>query len=444
MFERVGMTDYRIRIGKSEKVYHIYMLKKYFESGDSSEGVSGASKNIEESSDLENVAAAVIEDETDEDVELMLPGLSPGGSETVKDVHISSDLSEEQQQQWWQLVNEFQDIFSDRPGEIKAVEHRIRLTDDNPICSKPYPVPHAMKEVIKEEVKEMKRLGVIEPSNSPYASPLLIVKKKDGSNRPVVDFRRLNKVTVFDAEPMPSAEDIYARLSSSQYFSKMDFCKGYWQIPMAVEDRAKTVFSTPFGLYQFTRMPFGLQNACATYGRMMRLLLDGMQQADNFVDDVISFTDGWIQHLQELRELFERVRGAGLTVKPSKCYFGHRQVDFVGHTVGQGSLRTKDDKVERIVQAPVPKTKTQLRSYLGLAGYYRRFVPSYATVAAPLTDLLRKGAPNNLEWGAAQESAFQQLKGMLASQSVLRLPDQSKQFLLRTDASDLGLGAVLL
>ena len=192
----------------------------------------------------------------------------------------------------WQLVNEFQDIFSDRPGEIKEVEHQIRLTDDNSIRSKH--VPHAMKEVIKEEVKEMKRLGVIEPSNSPYASPLLIVKKKDGSNRPVVDFRRLNKVTVFDAEPMPSAEDIYARLSSSQYFSKMEFCKGYWQIPMAVEDRAKTAFSTPFRLYQSTRMPFCLQNACATYGRMMRLLLGGMQQTDNFVDDLISFTDGWM------------------------------------------------------------------------------------------------------------------------------------------------------
>jgi len=142
-------------------------------------------------------------------------------------------------------------------------------------------------------------------------------------------------------------------------------------------------------------MPFGLQNACATYGRMLHLLLDGMQQTDNFVDDVISFTDGRMQHLQELRELFERVHGAGLTVKPSKCYFGYRQVDFVGHTVGHGSLRTMDDKVERIVQAPVPKTKTQLRSFLGLAGYYCQSVPSYATVAAPLTDLLRKGAPNN-------------------------------------------------
>jgi len=193
--ERVGMTDYRIRIGKTEKVCHINMLKKYFELGDSNKGVSGASKNTEKSSDLENVAAAAIEDETDEDVELMLPGLSPGGSETVKDVHISNDLSDEQQQQLWQLVNEFQDIFSDRPGEIKEVEHRIRLTGDNPIHSKPYPVPHAMKEVIKEEVKEMERLGVIEHSNSPYASLLLIVKKKDGSNRSVVDFRCLNKVT---------------------------------------------------------------------------------------------------------------------------------------------------------------------------------------------------------------------------------------------------------
>jgi len=138
-----------------------------------------------------------------------------------------------------------------------------------------------------EVVKEVERLGVIEKSDFPYASPLLVVKKKDGSNGPVVDFRRLNKITIFDAEPMPNVDDIYARLSSSEYFSKLDFCKSYWQIPMAPDDRQKTAFCTPLGLYQFTRMPFWLQNACATYGQMMRRVLEGLEQTDNFVDDVI-------------------------------------------------------------------------------------------------------------------------------------------------------------
>ena len=440
--DRVGPTDYRIRIGDVEKVYHINMLKKYHESPIEKQSVSHTSKSKTDTV-AEIVAAAVVEEEID-DVELDVPGKSSNATETVNNVHISDELDPEQRNQLWKLLREFEDIFSDLPGKTDVIEHRIVLTDGNPIRCKPYPVLHALKDAIIEEVKEMERLGVIEKSDSPYASPLLIVKKKDGSNRPVVDFTRLNKITVFDAEPMPNVDDIYARMSTSRYFSKLDICKGYWQIPMASDDRQKTAFCTPLGLYQFTRMPFGLQNACATYGRMMRQVLEGMKQTDNFVDDVISFTDDWMNHLQELKQLFLRVRKSGLTVKPSKCYFGYNSLDYVGHNVGQGCLRTLVDKVKQIVNAPVPKTKKQLRSFLGLAGYYRRFVPSYASVAAPLTDLLRKGSSNKLEWSQAQDSAFKQLKAMLSSQPVLRLPDHDKPYILRTDASDVGLGAVLL
>jgi len=325
-----------------------------------------------------------------------------------------------------------------------VVEHKILLTDHNPIRCKPYPIPFALREAVKSEVEEMCRLGVIERSDSPYSSPLLLVKKKDGTNRPVVDFRKVNKVTIFDAEPMPRVDDIYAKLANARYFSTLDFCKGYWQIPMAVEDREKTAFSTPFGLFHFVRMPFGLQNAGATYSRMMRYVLEGLEFTDNFVDDVVSFADEWSSHLGELRALFERVRAAGLTVKPSKCHFGYTQVEYVGHVVGGGNLRTMSDKADKIAQAPVPRTKRQLRSFLGLTGYYRRFVPDYATIAAPLTDLTRGRSPNQLPWGEEQDEAFTRLKQCLCSEPVLRLPDPERPFALRTDASDVGLGAVLL
>jgi len=141
---------------------------------------------------------------------------------------------------------------------------------------------------------------------------------------------------------MPNV-DIYARMSRARYFSKLEFCKGFWKIPMALDDRKKTAFCTPLGLYHFTRMPFGLQNACATYGRMMRRVLEGLEQTDNFVDDVISFTDGWLSHMQELQQLFTRVRQAGLTVKPSKCYFEYDSLDYGGHKVGQGCLYIMED-----------------------------------------------------------------------------------------------------
>lgn len=297
---------------------------------------------------------------------------------------------------------------------------------------------------MKEEVEKMLELNVIEKSDSPYSSPLLMVRKKDGTNRPVVDYRRINQITVFDAEPMPVAEDIYARLAKAKYFSKMDFVKGYWQTPMAEQDKQKTAFSTPFGLYQFKRMPFGLQNAGATYGRMMRKVLEGLQASDNFVDDVLSFTSEWDNHLAELKQVFTRVRNAGLTVKPSKCYFGFLDVEFLGHLVGGGKLGTTADKTERIATALRPQTKRQLRAFLGLTGYYRRFVPDYAMMTAPLTDLTKSKVPNKLDWGPAQESAFNILKKVLCSEPVLRLPDGDKEFILRTDACDVGIGAVLL
>jgi len=442
--ERVGLTDYRVRIGDTEKVYHINMLKRYFEAANSASNISTSLRSSEDTSCVEELVAALVEEDGDVNLPLPVSSSSHEAGETVADVHISDELGVEEREQLQALLLEYQDIFSDRPGVTNIVEHRIQLVDDNPIRCKPYPVPHALKSEVIEEVREMERLGIIEKSDSPYTSPLLMVKKKDGRNRPVIDFRRLNKITVFDAEPMPNVDDIYARLSTARYFSKLDFCKGYWQIPTAIEDRPKTAFCTPIGLYQFVRMPFGLQNACATYGRMMRRLLDGMEQTDNFVDDVLTFTDEWQRHLHELRDLFCRVRQAGLTVKPSKCFFGYVSIEYVGHVVGQGQLRTMEDKVSRIVNAPEPRTKTQLRAFLGLAGYYRRFVPSYAMVAAPLTDLLRKGAPNKLEWERAQDIAFSQLKAALSSEPVLRLPDSNKQFIVRTDASDTGLGAVLL
>ena len=334
--------------------------------------------------------------------------------------------------------------FSVKPGCTNIAEHQIILTDNNPVRCKSYPVPHALRECMKDEVEKMLELDIIEKSDSPYSSPLLMVRKKDGTNRPVVDYRRINRITVFDAKRMPVAEDIYACLAKAKYFSKMDFVKGYWQIPMTEGDKQKTAFSTPFGLYRFKHMPFGLQNVGATYGRMMRKVLHGLQATDNFVNDVLSFTSEWDNHLAELMRVFVRVRSAGLTVKPSKCYFGYPEVEFLGHLVGNGQLTTTADKTERVANASRPQTKRQLRAFLGLTGYYRRFVPDYATMTAPLTDLTKSKFPNKLSWGPEQESAFNSLKEVLCSDPVLRLPDGDREFILRTDASDVGVGAVLL
>ena len=225
----------------------------------------------------------------------------------------------------------------------------------------------------------------------------------------------------------------------------MEFCKGYWQIPMRLEDRPTTAFQCPpLGLFQFRTMPFGFLNSGATYSRMMRKVLGGLTNTDNFVDDVLTFTDRWESHLDELRRVFMRVKQAGLTIKPSKCFFGYTSVEFVGHRIDQHTVKPLSGKVDQVMDAETPTTKKQLRAFLGLIGYYRRYIDGFATLSAPLTDALKGGVRTALVWGPEQTSAFEALKAKLCCNPVLRLPDLSRTFVLRTDASDVGLGAMLL
>ena len=287
-------------------------------------------------------------------------------------------------------------------------------------------------------------MGIIERSDSPYTSPIVLVNKRDGTNRFCVDFRKLNKITVFDAEPIPSQEEIFTRLANDHYFTKLDLSKGYWQIPVHPEAREKTSFVSPSGLYQFRMMPFGLVNAPATFSRMMRSLLHGISQVDNYIDDILIHTSTWEMHMKILSELMQKLRESNLTAKPSKCVVGMQNVAFLGHIVGQGQLAPQPDKMEKIQNAPVPKTKKQLRSFLGLSGYYRKFIPNYASLAAPLTSKTRSKEPNHVVFNESEQRAFEILKASLDDQPILRLPDCGKPFILRTDACDSGIGAVLL
>ena len=394
------------------------------------------------------MAATVLEDtdyEDDEGSDHARPELC----ETQQDEHwydakINDDLTDAQKGQMQALLREYGDILSDVPGCTQLAEHKIVLNCTDPIRVKPYPLPYNVRQAVEAEVKQMLELKVIEPSVSPYSSPLHLVKKKDGTYRPVVDFRRLNKVTVFDVEPMPNPNEIFSKLCGEKYFSKLDFTKGYWQIPMAEADKLKTCFTCTLGSFQFRRMPFGLVNSGAAYNRMMRRLLTEVNNVDSFVDDVLIHTKSWEQHLETLRIVFERIRQAGLTIKPSKCSFGHPSVNFVGHHVGESSLKVMPDKIEQILKVEKPRTKKQLRSFLGATGYYRAFVPNYAATAVALTDATAKSRPNELLWSEAMENAYNKLKMALSTTPILQLPDWNKPFVLRTDACEDGIGAVLL
>ena len=243
---------------------------------------------------------------------------------------------------------------------------------------------------------------------------------------------------------MPRIDDLIDRLGQAQHISTLDLTRGYWQVPVSGPDQHKTAFVTPYGLYQFKRMPFGLKGAPATFQRLMDQVLRGLSSfAAAYLDDVIVFSTTWEEHLPHLEKVFHQLKEAGLTAKPKKCQFWMRRCSYLGHVVGGGEVRVENKKVEAVQQISQPETKKEVRTFLGLTGYYRRFIPDYATVAAPLTDMTRKSQPNAVTWTPEAAAAFQKLKQALCSAPVLRIPDFSKPFVVQTDASECGVGGVL-
>ena len=286
--------------------------------------------------------------------------------------------------------------------------------------------------------------GIIEPSCSEWSSPIVLVKKKDGSLRLCVDYRKLNQVSQMDAYPMPRVDELIDHVGRAKFILTLDLTRGYWQVPVATDDRPKTAFTTPFGLFQFNVMPFGLQGAPATFQRLMDQVIRGLGEfLAAYLDDLIVFSETWTEHLQHIRAILQRLREAGLTAKAKKCKFGTDHCVHLGHIVGGGTVYPESAKLQAVRDFPTPQTKKQVRVFLGLTGYYRRFIPDYASTAAPLTDLTRKSAPVRVVWSPNCDHAFQQLKDSLCTAPILRSPDFTRPFVLQTDASDRGVGAVL-
>ncbi|XP_076472305.1 uncharacterized protein LOC143301798 [Babylonia areolata] len=433
ILRRVGVADYCVQVGNKEKLYHANLLKRFVE-------------RTPEAS----VALAVIDDieecwEGTRTVSQDIPLLPLESSEGPGDVVVDPD-NPALKAAILDMAKDFKDVLTDLPSCTHLETCTIELVSDTPVRTRQYPLPYSQRETIQEEVQSMLKMGVIEPSCSPYSSPIVLVKKKDGKVRFCVDFRRINKLTVFDAEPMPDIDALFAKLAGKRVFSKLDLSKGYWQIPVAEVDRPKTAFTTPQGHFQWRVMPFGLKTAGAIFSRMMRKLLLplGLPEVDNFMDDILVSSVDERSHLRLLRTVLGRLRKCALSARPSKCFLGLQELDYLGHRVGRGKIWPEDAKMQKIQDAPRPVTKRQLRGFLGLVGYYRRFVPQFAEIALPLTEKTRNREPSKISWDERCERAFCQLKKILCSRPVCCLPDLTKLFILRTDASDVGVGAMLL
>ncbi|UYV63913.1 K02A2.6-like [Cordylochernes scorpioides] len=356
------------------------------------------------------------------------------------------DLTEDEARMARAFIKKNQDAFSTGNGKLgrtDLVQHKIYTGNARPVRQPPRRVPMAKRDEVVGLLHKLKQDGVIEESNSPWSSPVVLVTKKDGSTRFCVDYRKLNEVTKKDSYPLPRIDDTLTTLAGSSWFSTLDLKSGYWQVGVHPADREKTAFSTGNGLYQFTVMPFGLCNAPATFERLMELVLRGLtwKTCLVYLDDVMVMGRTFEEHLKNLQEIFNRFKAANLGLNPRKCQLFQKKVEFLGHTVSAKGIQTSESKILAIRDWPKPKDKHELRSFLGLCTYYRRFLEGFADIAAPLHRLTE--AKSTFHWNQDCENAFVTLKGGLCSSPVLVYPQPGMRFVLDTDASNSGIGAVL-
>lgn len=357
--------------------------------------------------------------------------------------HVQSVLTPLERSRLEALVERNKSLMGNTLGCTNADEHVI-VTNSEPIKQRYYRVNPVVQKQIDEELDEMLRLGIVEPSNSPWSSPILLVKKKDGKYRFCVDYRKLNAVTIRDSYPLPNINDTLDKLRDARYLSSLDIKSAYWQVPMAENSKMYTAFTVPNrGLFQFRRMPFGLHNAPARWQRIIDKVLGHDLEPNLFVylDDIVLVTQTFEEHLRLLEEVFRRLRDANITVSWEKCQLCRAELKYLGYVVDRNGLHVDADKVKAMIEIPRPTNVTEVRRIIGTFSWYRRFVPEFSMILAPITGLLKKHA--KFVWTDECEKSFKRIKECLVSAPILSCPDYSLPFVVQTDASGYGIGACL-
>ncbi|UYV66656.1 hypothetical protein LAZ67_4002457 [Cordylochernes scorpioides] len=357
---------------------------------------------------------------------------------------INKNLSPKEQEDLKQILIKYADLFSPRLGRTNLAKHWIDTEDAKPIKHKPYRVSPKERDIIKDQIDEMLKEGIIRPSSSPWSFPVILVKKRDGKFRFCVDYRKLNEVTVKDVYPIPRIDDVMDTLQGSKYFSAIDLRSGYWQVEIEEKDKEKTAFTTTHGLYEFNVMPFGLCNAPATFERNMDNVLGNLrwQICLCYLDDVIIYSSDFPTHLKRLEAVLKCFSGSNLKLNDKKCRFAFEELEILGHITNQQGIKPAEYNIKAVRDFPLPKKVKEVQSFLGMCSYYRKCIKYFSLIADPLTGLIRKNS--QFTWTENQEEAFQNLKKVLINPPILGHFDPNAATYIHTDASNIGLGATLV
>ena len=355
-------------------------------------------------------------------------------------------LAEEECEEVAKLLHRHKDVFSLSEQDLdrtNLVTHHIDTGNARPIKQQPRRTSPSKHAEVERQVEDLLGRGIVKKSTSPWSSPVVLVTKKDGTQRFCVDYRLVNAVTVKDAYPLPRIDDSLCALSGAKWFSTLDLASGYWQVSMDPASSGKAAFVTTSGLYEWTVMPFGLTSSPSTFERLMELILVGLrfETCLIYLDDTIVYGRTFREEMVRLEEIFRQFALAGLKLKPSKCVLFQKSVAYLGHIVSENGIETDPAKVERVCAWPVPENATEVRSFFGLASYYRRFVPNFASVARPLNKLTEANV--DFAWTSECQVSFDTIKKLLSTAPVFSYPDFTAEFILDTDASNHGIGAIL-
>ena len=355
------------------------------------------------------------------------------------------DVPEQYRSKIEKLVLKNQDLFASKDSELghtDTIKMQIDIGNNVPIKMKPYRTPIKNREVIDKAINEMLDADVIKRSRSPWSFPVVIVDKKDGSKRFCVDFRKLNQITKKNSYPLPLIDDILALLGKAKFFTSLDLKSGYWQVAMDEKDKEKTAFACHKGLFEFNVMPFGLSNAPAVFQELMSVVLQGCNDfATAYLDDIMVFSSTLEEHLEHLSIIFGKLKQHNLKLKLKKCSFLQLETNYLGFVISEEGIKPDEKKIEAIKSLPVPTCVREVRSFIGMCSYYRRFIPNFSQIAEPIIALTRKYA--QFKWSDTHQRAFEYLKDSLTAVPLLVYPDSNKPYVLYTDSSDTCIGACL-